>query len=133
MIARIILIAVVATLANITPAAAKGLYIYWRDGSVSYMPLEKVVAFLIIGFIVTGVATIIKAIAEATGTSTTYQVNVPQSAQSYHDEAERIRAMAHKIDAEAQLAESYINAMRTRGQLEDLPEVLQHDQAMRRR
>jgi hypothetical protein len=131
MIARMILIAVVATLTNITPAAAKGLFIYWPDGSVSYLPHENVV--MIMAFIVSGVVLIIKAIVEATGTTTTYEVSAPQTAQSYHDEADRIRAMARKIDAEAQLAESYINAMRTRGQLEELPEILQHDQTMRRR
>lgn len=136
MIARRLLFALLALPATVTPAAAEGLYIYWGDGSVSYLRPESVLALLLTGFLVAAAIAGIIAACEQENTTTMvtpYEVTAPPTAEGYHQEADRIKAMARKIDAEAQLAESYINAMRTRALLEELPEILEHDQAMRRR
>src|SRR5438128_1849883 len=129
MLARIILVAAVATLTTVTPATARDLYIYWSDGSVTHLTPQGFL-LLFVGLLLSVLALIYNIY----GIVTSYQVSVrPRTDESYQQEAERIRAMAQKIDAEAQLAESYINAMRTRAHLEEAPEIRQHEQAKRRR
>jgi Domain of unknown function (DUF4189) len=46
-----------------------------------------------------------------------------ESAQHYDSEAGRFRAMARRLDAETDLAESFINAKRRRAELDDIEEM----------
>jgi hypothetical protein len=56
-----------------------------------------------------------------------------QAAERYDREAARFRGMGCKLDAETELAESYINAKRIRAELDEIEEILSHDKAKRRR
>jgi hypothetical protein len=59
------------------------------------------------------------------------EIAEPQSVEYYEELTSRARALKRTLDAETELAESYINTMRTRGLLDELPEMLDHDRAKR--
>ena len=61
------------------------------------------------------------------------ELNAPESPEYYDDQASRARALKRKLDAETALAESYINAKRTRAELDEIEAILEHDKAKRRR
>jgi hypothetical protein len=54
------------------------------------------------------------------------------AADQYDQQAEAYRAMKRQLDAEAAYTESYIRTMRSRAELEELSEVVEHEKAKRR-
>ena len=59
------------------------------------------------------------------------EIKSPQSTDFYREQTERTRALKAKLDADTDLAESYIKAIRTQGELEEIPEILSHEQTKR--
>jgi hypothetical protein len=107
-----------------------GYYLYWRDGSVSYLPDELIGLAALVALVV-GVAVLLACIDGATSSSGVTQMSLdlpeeirePESVEQYEDMAARTRALKRKLDADTDLAESYIKAARTRAALDDLDET----------
>ncbi len=59
------------------------------------------------------------------------EISTPETVEYYEEHTARARALKSKLDAETELAESYINAMRTKGELDELSEILGHDKTKR--
>jgi hypothetical protein len=102
------------------------------DGSVLLID-EKFVLVLLVAFVVIAVFASILSLSGAPTTYTTVtlppEISTPEPVQYYEEHAARARALKNKLDTE--LAESYINAMRTKGELDELGEILGHDKIMR--
>jgi hypothetical protein len=116
------------------PGEGYYLVITWSNGTVSYLPAE----ILIVGLVLLAIALLIGIVVDAfeaspVNASSTYELSMPETAEHYEEQATQIRAIARKLDAETELAERYINAKRTRALLEELPEIIEHDKATRRR
>ncbi len=105
------------------------------DGSVLLLD-ERFVLFLLIAAVVLITAVGLAAtLSSGPRTYTTValppEISTPEPVQYYEEHAARARALKSKLDAETELAESYINAMRTKGELDELGEILGHDKVMR--
>lgn len=132
MVNRIALLAVM-TVYGAIPAAAREYTVRWADGS----PREKTVIFLIIlavlCFVIFAVVLVSTSSSPVGSFGGRYPLGAPtQPVEYYEDQAARYRAIKRELDAQIDLAESYINARRTRAELEDLPDALQNDGGKRR-
>jgi hypothetical protein len=124
MIPRIIAFALLV-LNSATPAGAS--YLYWRDGSVTYVPDEIILALLVAG----AAACLWHLNEHSSGSSIVSEMSLdlpdevrePESVEYYDDVTERTRALKRKLDAETELAESYIRAARAKAELEDLDNI----------
>jgi hypothetical protein len=115
-----------------TPAAAD-FYIRMIDGRYLIIPDMFVVA-VAIAILLAVIFTISNAAWNTTaGGDLPEEISTPEPAEYYEDQAARARALKRKLDAETELAESFINAKRTRAELDEIEEILGHDKAKRRR
>ena len=93
------------------------------DGWI-YIPDLLIVAF--IGAVILAVALTAIACSDEAKPSATFseylpeEVQTPESVEHYEDMTARSRALKRQLDADTELAESYIRAARTRAELEDL-------------
>ena len=118
------------TLGSLLPctAHAGGYYLYWRDGSVSYLPDGVIALAALIGLVVciVVVAALIDGISSPSSVDQTGgldlpdEIKKPDTVEHYEDMTARTRALKRKLDADTELAESYIKAARARAELDDL-------------
>jgi hypothetical protein len=126
-----------STIALLTPTSATpavaDFYIELANGR--YLVLPDVLVFFVGVVILLGVvaAFIESASSRSGGTDLPDEITNPEPAEYYEGQAARVRALKRKLDAETELAQSFINAKRTRAELDEIEEVLRHDQAKRRR
>lgn len=112
---------------------AFALYIELPNGYV-FIPNE----LLLIGGVAILITVIWAAIAESSKGEHASTVGLPKElrtsepAEHYDDQAGRARALRRKLDAETELAKSYLEAVRSKAELDDLTEFLSHDKAKRR-
>jgi hypothetical protein len=66
-------------------------------------------------------------------TSSGMAIGASASAEYYDHETARFQAMSRNLDAESELAESYIKARRTKAEVDELGEILGHDKVKRDR
>jgi len=126
MIARIIASAPFV-LAAATPADA-GYYVYWRDGSVSYLSDGVIALAALIGLVVciVVVAALIDGISSPSSVDQTGgldlpdEIKKPDTVAHYEDMTARTRSLKRKLDADTELAKSYIEAARARAELDDI-------------
>src|ERR1700730_9869003 len=129
---RLFLLVLAAAATASSPAAAD-FYIRLPNGDYLFIPEEFVVAVAL-----AIVLSIIYAVTHARSSASASddlptELSTPESADYYEDQASRARALKRKLDAETELAESFINAKRTRAELDEFEEILRHDKAKRRR
>jgi hypothetical protein len=114
-----------------TPAVAD-FYIQRADGSYFVIP-EVLVLAVALAFLLGVIFKISDAVTSASsGDDLPVELSTPETADYYDDQAARARALKRQLDAETELAESYINAKRTKAQLDEIEEILGHDKAKRR-
>jgi hypothetical protein len=111
-----------------TPADA-GRYVYWRDGSVTYLPDEVVTLAVVLGLLLC-IGLVFACIAGVSSSSVTRmsldlpeEIREPDTVKHYEEMTERTRALKRKLDADTELAESYIKAARARAALDDLDDT----------
>jgi hypothetical protein len=128
MIPRILALALLI-LSSASQAEA-ALYLHWRDGSVTHVPDEMIMLALVIGAL--ACLWFLFSIMEDTSSSSSVdqvsldlpeEVRTPESVEYYDDMTERTRALKRKLDADTELAESYIGAARARAELEEIDET----------
>jgi hypothetical protein len=127
MIGRII-VAVPLAVAVARPASA-GFYLYWQDGSVTYFP-DEIVLFAGLFTVAVCLGIIYSCIENGSSSSSSSiaqmdldlpdEVREPEPVEYYNDLTARTRALKEKLDADTELAESYIKAARARAALDDL-------------
>ena len=124
MITRIVVLALLG-LTTSTPADA--VYLYWRDRSVTYVPDELILIAALLG----AAALLWFVVEESSSTSSNvdqlsldlpHELREPQSIEYYDELTDRTRAVMRKLDADTELAESYIKAARARAELQDIDE-----------
>jgi hypothetical protein len=126
--------------ASASPADA-GFYLYWQDGSVTYFPDGFLV--LLAGFLAVAICLGLVYYCIENGSSTSSsiahmdldlpeEVREPESVEHYDDVTARTRALKEKLDADTELAESYIKAARARAALDDLEDVRRDSRTSRR-
>ena len=133
MIKKLLLTTVaLANVVGVTPAAAD-FYIELADGR--YLVIPDLFAFMVAVSAIGGVLMIIASSSSSGrgGSDLPSEIDTPEPAEYYEDQASRARALKRNLDAETELAESYINAKRTRAELDEIEEILGHDKAKRRR
>lgn len=125
------LLTVAALILATTAGPASALWMEWPNGAYTYVPNE----LIILGAIV-GLGVVLAAAFSSSSSTSSFTVHDPggfDSAEHYDQEAERVRALSRKLDAETDLAESYIKAKRTRAELDDVEEMFREDKRRRRR
>jgi hypothetical protein len=130
---RLVATALVATTIAATPAAAD-FYLPLADGRS--LVISDLLVLLAAGLLVTGIYALYESSTnsdEGDQDDTDSEISTPEPAEYYDDQASRARALKRKLDAETELADSYINAKRTRAELDEIEEILRHDKAKRRR
>ena len=96
------------------------------DGSVTYVPDEIVMLLLLLAIAVSLILDYV--CSKHTSPSSVArmsldlpeEVQTPESVEYYDDMSARTRALKRKLDADTELAESYIKAGRAKAELEDL-------------
>jgi hypothetical protein len=96
------------------------------DGRASYI-FDGVILIVVlfIGFIIVRVI--------FGSTSSGMAIGGSASAEYFDHETARFQAMSRNLDAESELAESYVKARRTKAEVDELGEILGHDKAKRAR
>ena len=124
---RILILSGIGLAATVSPAAA--LEIDFNDGSYLYIP-NGFILFCVLVF----VAVVVVGVGiSSSSKSTQDDVNAADLARQYDDEAAQYRAMSRKLDAETDLAESWIKAKRTRAELDDIEAIFKDGKSRRRR
>src|SRR5262245_17739234 len=109
-----------------TPAGAS--YLHWPNGSVTHLP-DGLMVLAVLGCVA---ATFWLLLNEDSSSSSSVarmsldlpeEVREPESVEYYDDMTERTRALKRKLDADTELAESYLKAARARVDLEDIDEA----------
>jgi len=90
------------------------------NGTGTWSPTGLHLFFLLAGAAIVGL--VIVALKRSSSVETGYS-DFAQTAQAYDDEADRFRSMSRKLDAETELADSFIKAKRTRAELDDIEEM----------
>jgi hypothetical protein len=114
-------------------SAAADFYFQLPDGRYLVVPDGLVLLGVLVFVVIAGGLVAGTLASKGDRESLPDEIGSPQSSEYYDDQAARMRALKRKLDAETDLAESYINAKRTRAELDELPEILGHDKARRRR
>jgi hypothetical protein len=108
-----------------TPAGAS--YLYWRNGSVTYLPDE-----LMLFAVALAAAALLWLVLNENASSSSIgqmsldlpdEVREPESVEYYDDMTDRTRALKRKLDADTDLAQSYISAARARAELDEIAEI----------
>jgi hypothetical protein len=125
-IAKAVGLAFLALSITATPAAAY-IVIPLRDGS--YLLVNELAVLVVVGV----VAAIVFAVSNFSGSSgdEITEIETPEPTEYYEDRAARARALKRKLDADTELADSFIKAARTKGELDELSEILGHDKVKR--
>jgi hypothetical protein len=126
--------------ASVLPMPAAAHYYYRLDGSIGYAPDEVIAFIAVVGGLVLIIAVIAACIDEVSSSTNVgsnsldlpEELKAPESVEQYDDMAARTRALKRKLDADTELAESYLKAARTRAALDDI-ENESHQQASERR
>lgn len=118
------------------------LVIWWADGTYSAVPMLRIGALIIfsaIAFCVLWLIGFLIAVAENRRRRyVSYlpqlpaEIETPEPADHYKEQTTRLVELKKKLDAETDLAESYVRAMQVKGELYELPEVIDHERAKRR-
>jgi hypothetical protein len=115
--------ATIGTMLLTSHAMAGGFWLQRADGWI-YVPDELLIVF--IGAVVAAVAVIAVACSDQSKPSATFseylpeEVRAPESVEYYDDMTARARGLKRQLDADTELAESYIKARRAKAELEDL-------------
>jgi hypothetical protein len=115
--------ATIGTMLLTSHAMAGGFWRQSADGWI-YVPDELLIVF--IGAVVAAVAVIAVACSDQSKPSATFseylpeEVRAPESVEYYDDMTARTRGLKRQLDADTELAESYIKARRAKAELEDL-------------
>jgi hypothetical protein len=107
-----------------TPAGAS--YLYWPNGSVTHLPDELIILAVLISaaaFFLSKMGNSPSSRVDRMSLDLPEEVREPESVEYYDDMTERTRALKSKLDADTELAETYINASRTRAELEEIEEI----------
>jgi hypothetical protein len=120
------IVALVLLIGISTMPADAGRYVYWRDGSVTYLPDEVVTLAVVLGLLVC-IGLVFACIAGVTSSSVTRmsldlpeEIREPDTVKHYEEMTERTRALKRKLDADIELAERYIKAVRAKAELDDM-------------
>ena len=118
---------------TVSGPAAADFYIQMSDGRYLIIPG----GFLMLCGLAALVTTVIFVISQSdtakqAGDEISFEISTPESSDYYDDQAARARALKRKLDAEVDLAKSYIDAARTKAELDELTEILDLDKAKRR-
>ena len=105
---------------------ADAAYHHWADGSVTHVP-DEIVMLVVLGAVL-GLALLCASFDDTSAPSSVTrmsldlpeEVRTPESVEYYQDVTARTRALKCKLDADTELAESYVKAARARAELEDL-------------
>jgi hypothetical protein len=125
---RVRISAIVALVMTSGSVANAAFNLYWPDDTVMYIPDEVIFVIGVVALVVC-LALICALIEEATSSSSSIaqmdldlpeEVSEPESVEYYDEVTARTRALKDKLDADTELAESYIKAARARAALEDL-------------
>jgi len=130
---RLVATALVATTIAATPAAAD-FYIRKADGN--YLVISDLLVLLAAVLLLAGIYALYESLTnsdDGDDDDIHPEISTPEPAEYYDDQASRARALKRKLDAETDLAESFINAKRTRAELYEIEEILGNDRAKRRR
>jgi len=127
---RLVATALVATTIAATPAVAD-FYIQKADGN--YLVISDLLVLLAAALVLSGISALYESLTNSDDGDTDSEISTPEPAEYYDDQASRARALKRKLDAETELADSYINAKRTRAELDEIEEILRNDRAKRRR
>jgi hypothetical protein len=120
-------------LSVVMPAPAfADFWIDWPNGRSSYVTDDAFFVGLVVVVIALVALSGLFSSSSGGGTSGS-SLSATDQAQQYEDEAVQYRAMSRKLDAETDLAESFIKAKRTRAELDDVEEFLRDDKRRRRR
>jgi hypothetical protein len=116
------------TVGSAHPAVA-AYYVYWNDGSFTYVPDQVVILALLLGLLLYA-GWVFARIDRTSSSSLTrlsdylpQEIREPDTAEHYDEMTERTRALKRKLDADTELAESYFRAARVKAELEDLDYV----------
>ncbi len=108
------------------------------DGRYFVMPLSLIFFLLAVFVVGTIVAIVVEYASKPAPVQYTYytpplppEIQTPQPVDHYAEQAARARALKEKLDADTDLAESYLKSMRIKGELEEVPEILDHERAKR--
>jgi hypothetical protein len=124
---RLLMLSGLALAAMAQPAAA--LYIDHDDGTYTYVP-NGFILFCVLVFIAVVVVGMAVSASLKSGDD---DANAADLARQFDDEAAQYRAMSRKLDAETDLAESWIKAKRTRAELDDIEAMFKNGKSRRRR
>ena len=111
-----------------TPAGAE-YFLRWPNGLVTYLPDEMILLAVLIGALACFWLLYSTVDGSSSSSSITRmsvdlpdEMRKPESVEYYDDMTERTRALKRKLDADTELAESYISASRARAELEEIDE-----------
>ena len=126
-------ITITSLLSAVTLQSARAdFWIDWPNGRSSYVTDNAFFVGLVV--VVVAFVALSGLISSSSGGGTSgSSLSATDQAQQYEDEAVQYRAMSRKLDAETDLAESFIKAKRTRAELDDVEEFLRDDKRRRRR
>jgi hypothetical protein len=130
---RSMIAAATLIVASADPAAAH-FYVRLRNGRYLIFPdiLVISVAVLAVIFIVGALISAFESRGSKTTVALPDELDAPERAEFYDDQAERARALKRKLDAETELAESFLKGKRVRAELDEIEEILELDKAGRR-
>jgi len=129
---RLLITALVAATIAAAPAAAD---FYFQKADGSYLVISDLLVLLAAVLLLAGIYALYESLTNSDdGDDDVHpEIRTPEPAEYYDDQASRARALKRKLDAETELAESFINAQRTRAELDEIEEILGNDRAKRRR
>ena len=125
------------TIACLLSAAMPGtahadFWIDWPNGRSSYVTDDAFFVGLFV--VVVAFLALCGLFSSSSGGGTSgSSLSAVDQAQQYEDEAAQYRALSRNLDAQTDLAESFIKAKRSRAELDDVEEFLRDDKRRRRR
>lgn len=121
-----IALAMIGTVLLTSQAMAGGFWVQMTDGWI-YIPDELLIAFIFVVVAAVALTAMSSSSVARMSRDLPEEVREPQSVEYYEHMTARTRALKRKLDADTELAESYIKAARTRAERDDLD-----DEAYRR-
>jgi hypothetical protein len=116
--------------------AAADFYIEMPDGSWLFIPEPLLLVFVLLSVLALGSIMTAGGSRErrTAGDDLGFPqgLGTPESSEYYDDQAAKARALKRKLDAETELAESYLKGKRVRAELDEVEYILELDTARRR-
>jgi len=114
---------------TIPTRAAAGVYVELGNRHEIYISNALIVRVVLLLLAALLIAALISAFSAASRNVTTI---VDGGSVEYHDEqADLFRALKRQLDAETEYVDSYIRGMRSRAELDELPEIIEHEKSKR--